>query len=84
MSLVKFINGISEYQENFNGTVYSVVCTGTSGQTATLKASIDKNNWVDIVNFTIDTPAKPIGTTLQFAYPYLKIEGTANIKVARG
>lgn len=72
------------YITDGRGSIYTMVCNGTIGQTAKLQGSIDGTSWVDIVEFTIDSNTVPLSETLQFSYPMLQVSGTATLKIARG
>ncbi|WP_111861151.1 hypothetical protein [Acinetobacter sp. CFCC 10889] len=66
------------------GTVYTMVATGTAGQTVKLQGSIDNEHWVDIVTFTIEADTDVLSSVQQFSYAYLQVTGDATLKIAKG
>ena len=66
------------------GTVYTMVATGTAGQTAKLQGSIDGEHWVDIVTFSIEANTDVLSSVQQFSYAYLQVTGDATLKIAKG
>lgn len=71
---VNYING--------GGSIFTIVATGTSGQTATVSGSIDNVNWVQLSMLAVT--ANPDWTVIQHTFPYLKVDGTATVNISRG
>lgn len=65
------------------GSILTMVVTGTTGQTATVKGSLDGVTWVDIASFTLDVGQTVISSSVQAAWVFLQVTGDAAIKIAR-
>lgn len=65
------------------GSILTMVVTGTTGQTAVVKGSLDGVIWVDIASFTLEAGQSVLSSTLQVAYVFLQVSGDASIKIAR-
>ena len=95
MPVVKLVSGIQVIYDSTvdgatdkniitgSGSVLTIVVTGTSGQTASVKGSLDNQNWIDIGTFTLDVGQTMLYASGQYAYPYLQVTGDATVKIAR-
>ena len=74
--------GDGYYAGEGNGSIFTIVATGANGATATISGSVDNVNWVQLSMLAVT--ANPDWTVIQHTFPYLKVEGTANVNISRG
>lgn len=92
MKIIHFLTGTvelplsneNEYITNGGGSVFTYTCSGLAGQTGKVRGSIDGVDWVDIVEFTIDTDGQVLSDVKQHTFPRLEFSGSARLKAARG
>lgn len=92
MKLVNIVSGVVElpldkdvaYIVTGSGSVFTYTCSGQAGQTGKVRGSIDGVDWVDIVEFTIDTDGQVLSDVKQHTFPRLEFSGNARLKAARG
>lgn len=74
--------GDGYYAGEGNGSIWTVVASGSDGQTATISGSMDSVNWVVMAELVVGALAD--WATIQHTFPYLRSTGSAVVRMSRG
>lgn len=66
------------------GSVYTYRAYGTAGQTVEVRGGFVGDTWADMQQIAVLTVGGTQSAVVQHTWPLLAIDGTAQVKIARG
>jgi hypothetical protein len=66
------------------GSVHTIVASGTTGQTALFEGSIDSINWITLSTLTVGASNSSDFDVIRHTFPWVRVTGTAYVTMSRG
>ena len=66
------------------GSLYTVVLSGTTGQTGTIEGSVDGQVWALLTTLTVGASNAPDWDVIRHSFPYLRINSLGSVAISRG